>query len=120
MPNFEERSNSEKMTTDSLNQIRLAEQKADDIRTAAKNEAQKRLENAKKQADRLISDTEVETHAAAQRTVDDMKARADELIAATIAKAHTEADTIVAEAKKNTDEAVKMIYWEIVEKCLRA
>ena len=46
--------------------------------------------------------------------------RAGELVAAEAETARREAAELEKSAAANTDEAVKMIFWEIVEKCQRA
>ena len=63
---------------------------------------------------------EKEAHAEAAGTVADVTRRADELVKSGAYAARSEAAAIGAAAGSNSDEAVKMIYWEIVEKCLRA
>ena len=66
----------------------------------------------------------------AEEKADKIRADAEKTARERIAAAHAQADELVTRAEKeahaeaaagsNSDEAVKMIYWEIVEKCLRA
>ena len=97
------------MTMDVLREIKIAEEKAEKIRSDARREAKK-----------LIAEAEEEARREATGTVAEVSRRAGELVAAEAETARGEAAELEKSAAANTDEAVKMIYWEIVEKCQRA
>lgn len=108
------------MTMDSLREIRMAEEKAEKIRHDAAEEAKARIARAHVEAERIVSEADAEAHREAAATVADITRKADSLVAAGAETARKDAAAIETDASRNADEAVKMIYWEIVEKCLRA
>ena len=69
---------------------------------------------------RRATEADAEAHREAAATVADITRKADSLVAAGAETARKDAAAIETDASRNADEAVKMIYWEIVEKCLRA
>ena len=71
-------------------------------------------------AEKLIAEAEEEARREATGTVAEVSRRAGELVAAEAETARREAAELEKSAAANTDEAVKMIFWEIVEKCQRA
>ncbi len=108
------------MTMESLKEIRIAEERAEEIRRAAAEEARLRLSRARADAERLIETADSESHKDAAAAVGEITGRANALVDGEIEKAKRDAAAIEAEAARNADDAVKMIYWEIVEKCLHA
>ena len=108
------------MTMDVLREIKIAEEKAEKIRSDARREANKRTDAARAEAEKLIAEAEEEARREATGTVAEVSRRAGELVAAEAETARREAAELEKSAAANTDEAVKMIFWEIVEKCQRA
>lgn len=98
----------------------MAEERAGKIRQDAAEEAKARIARAHAEAERIVSEDDAEAHREAAATVADITRKADSLVASGAETARKDAAAIETDASRNADEAVKMIYWEIVEKCLRA
>lgn len=108
------------MTMESLKEIRIAEKRAEEIRRAAEDEVRARIAAARAQAEKLIESADAESYRESAAAINEISDRANALVGGEREKAKRDATTIEAEAARNADDAVKMIYWEIVEKCLHA
>lgn len=105
------------MPTDAIRQIREAEEQAALFCRIAEERAAEMRENVKADGEARCAQIKADTQAESDATLAEMRRRASLLEDKKRAEAYAEAQEIAARARERIPEAVKIIVWEIIEKC---
>ncbi len=104
------------MANETLDLIKKAETKAEDIRVEAKNKARDILAKAQADAEEAISEAEIDARNFKQQTLQDVSAKASKLIDAEAEEAKYDASKVLNHADRVRDKAVSYITGQITGK----
>ena len=105
------------MPTDAIKQIRDAEDQAALFCRIAEEKAAEMRENVRIDGQAHCAQVKAEAEAEREATLAEMRRRATLLENKKRAEAQAEAAAIAAKAAERIPEAVKIIVWEIIERC---
>lgn len=105
------------MPTDAIRQIRDAEEQAALLCRIAEEKAAEMRENVRIDGEAHCAQVRAEAQAECDATLAEMRRRATLLENKKRAEAQAEAQAMAAKARERIPEAVKIIVWEIIEKC---
>lgn len=105
------------MSKEAILHIREAEDRASVLCRVAGEKATELRERVKAQGEAHCTAVREDTEAEYAAVLADMRRRASALEEKKRLEALDEADALKAAAREKIDEAIKMIVWEIVEKC---
>lgn len=105
------------MPTDAMKQIREAEEQAALFCRVAEERAAEMRENVRIDGEAHCAQVQAQAQAEGDATLTEMRRRAMLLEAKKREEAQAEAQALIAKARERIPEAVKIIVWEIIEKC---